>query len=570
MALCLQGLEEKQCLAFWRTPDDEPVVWQVGRARARGKGMMKMTRVLGLMAAMLFWWTLSGAEAACSGSGQSWNCTAGTSPAEINSTLSSASDGATLTFAAGNYTWGGGTVIRPSLSKGVTLACASIGACHVSYSGGNTWSPAPTGGTSTKLYRVTGFDFTSVAAGTTWWLHDDSPETTFRIRLDHNRWTLDDNDMIMNVSTRSVVYIYGVIDHNTITGVFTGTIPFMYTATQDTTSPVTRRMGTDLNLFFEDNVLTSITGGLAGCLDAFGTPTGWVWRYNTITNCRLTTHGVAHSYGPSNVEYYGNALIYNASASLPDGYRSVHHQGSGTIGVWGNTILTASPLSGNAFAFLHYFAFQPNGAPACSGTSPNDGNRSPVATYRGYPCYHQPGRDLDGVLFPVFNFMNVNVANGGKVDLIVNGGGGPTPDYTNNHLVPNRDFYNAVSATAQTSQTSPFNGTTGIGFGTLANRPTTCTTTVEAADAGRGGVMYWATDQGSWNQSSSNPYGVQQNGADGVLYMCTAPNTWSVYYTPYTYPHPLQSGQAPPAGGGSGSGAVPQAPANLHLLPSQQ
>jgi hypothetical protein len=60
-----------------------------------------------------------------------------------------------------------------------------------------------------------------------------------------------------------------------------------------------------------------------------------------------------------------------------------------------------------------------------------------------------------------------------------------------------------------------------------------------------GGVMYWATDQGSWNTSTSNPRGVQQSGADGVLYICSATNTWSVYYTPYMYPHPLQSGRIP-------------------------
>src|SRR5262249_32314074 len=70
---------------------------------------------------------------------------------------------------------------------------------------------------------------------------------------------------------------------------------------------------------------------------------------------------------------------------------------------------------------------------------------------------------------------------------------------------------------------------------TLANRPTTCTT----------GVAYFATDQGSWNTSTSNPYGVQQNGADGVLYKCTTPNTWTLYYTPYIYPHPLRNGGGP-------------------------
>jgi hypothetical protein len=32
---------------------------------------------------------------------------------------------------------------------------------------------------------------------------------------------------------------------------------------------------------------------------------------------------------------------------------------------------------------------------------------------------------------------------------------------------------------------------------------------------------------------------VQQNGADGVLYKATATNTWTLYYEPYAYPHPL-------------------------------
>ena len=98
-------------------------------------------------------------------------------------------------------------------------------------------------------------------------------------------------------------------------------------------------------------------------------------------------------------------------------------------------------------------------------------------------------------------------------------------------IVANRDFYaEAAHQTAQTSPTSPFNGTSGTGHGTLANRPTTC--------APR--VGYWATDQGSWNQSG--------NGGQGVLYVCDSATHWTLDYTPYTYPHPLI------AGGGTGSG----------------
>ena len=32
----------------------------------------------------------------------------------------------------------------------------------------------------------------------------------------------------------------------------------------------------------------------------------------------------------------------------------------------------------------------------------------------------------------------------------------------------------------------------------------------------------------------------------GACVQCTATNTWTLYYTPYTYPHPLVSGSSPP------------------------
>ena len=53
-------------------------------------------------------------------------------------------------------------------------------------------------------------------------------------------------------------------------------------------------------------------------------------------------------------------------------------------------------------------------------------------------------------------------------------------------------------------------------------------------------------------------------GTQGELFKCTATNTWTIYYTPYTYPHPLDSGGGAvatptfsPAGGGyTGSQSV--------------
>lgn len=119
-------------------------------------------------------------------------------------------------------------------------------------------------------------------------------------------------------------------------------------------------------------------------------------------------------------------------------------------------------------------------------------------------------------------------------------------------IIANRDFYaESVNQAAQSNATTPFNGTSGSGHGTLANRPTTCTT----------GVGYFAMDQGSWNNFNSQK---------GVLYICTSTNTWTLSYTPFTYPHPLIAGTpAPIAIFTPSSINIGQVPQNMTSNPSQ-
>ncbi len=167
-----------------------------------------------------------------------------------------------------------------------------------------------------------------------------------------------------------------------------------------------------------------------------------------------------------------------------------------------------------------------------------DGNTDAL----GYPAIDQPGRGQGDLLTGSFP-SKVNSTTGTiawpnqalePIYIWKNTGlsgisGGAYTDNSGARVLANRDYYPQASG-IQTTPTSPFDGTVGTGWGTLANRPTTCTT----------GVAYWATDQGSWNHSASNPYGVNQAGASGVLYKATSTNTWTLYYTPYTYPHPLR------------------------------
>jgi len=124
----------------------------------------------------------------------------------------------------------------------------------------------------------------------------------------------------------------------------------------------------------------------------------------------------------------------------------------------------------------------------------------------GYPASYQIGRGKNQTLVPTYIWLKDSDMPFGVSEC-----DGACPG---EQIVPNRDYY---------LETGSFNGTSGMGVGTIANRPSTCTT----------GVAYWATDEGSWRAGYP--------GTSGRLYIATATNTWTLSYTPYTYPHPLRS-----------------------------
>jgi hypothetical protein len=144
----------------------------------------------------------------------------------------------------------------------------------------------------------------------------------------------------------------------------------------------------------------------------------------------------------------------------------------------------------------------------CNDLIAYDSKRNPYNTASGVGVRAWPHQNRE----PLYSWSNT--LNGSPTR-------GPTGYYSGPYptVQPNREFYNEIS---------PFDGTSGVGIGTLANRPSKCTK----------GVGYWATDT-------------------KTLYVASATNTWSVYYVPYVYPHPLVSGVKGP----------PAAPSNLRIVP---
>jgi hypothetical protein len=257
-----------------------------------------------------------------------------------------------------------------------------------------------------------------------------------------------------------------------------------------------------------------------------------VIRYNDFTNARIEHHGYYWGFpGPASSEVYGNNITMTCGPDTVSGSYSIKHQGSGEWIVFNNTVIPSSG-KGSAHILQNYRSFYDSNNP-CNGSDSEDGNRSPTTTYRGYPCNRQPGRDGNGALKPQY-YWNNRWSDGTAINMTLSCPSQGIPNYCASHIQANRDYYQG-GVTAQTSPSSPFNGASGVGFGTLANRPATCAT--NGSEIG-GGVGYFATDAGP----------------QGTLYRCSAANSWTVHYEPYTYPHPLRA---------SGAAPRPEPPTNL-------
>jgi hypothetical protein len=278
--------------------------------------------------------------------------------------------------------------------------------------------------------------------------------------------------------------------------------------------------GTANNVYIEDNTfLKTVSPSNGNVIDAETSSGSYVARYNTVNSSEMQIHGWYrfNSRGPNGWEIYRNTFV-----NEDDGWIPILIRG-GTGFAFGNT---ASGYDDNRIALSMTDRTSTTWeVGVCDGTKAWDGNEGPG----GYPCRDQIGRGKDvslatdedpypaQVLEPVYTWLN---RTGASIMPVFEHSGGT-------YISPNVDYYDEDSTHCPANPAGSC--TQGVGSGTLANRPASCTI----------GVGYWATDQGSWN----NKEGEDQ----GVLYKCVSNNTWALYYTPYQYPHPLRTESEPPA-----------------------
>jgi hypothetical protein len=394
--------------------------------------------------------------------------------------------------------------------------------------------------TQAATVRITGMTFQGGTGGAKFNGILGFSGSTSNLRVDHNHFnhfTYSPQNASSSIQLNGV--IYGVADHNLFEAPQQNNHVRMYNGSGygDAQFNQATNLGGSTFFFVEANVFNG--GFVNDCLDGGK----GVIRYNKLIVVGYSgawqIHGVGQGtdYGRTcrAIEAYHN-YFNNTTGSTQFAGGEV----GGGVGVnWANTYTTgysdaiAFRVLREAAASTNVHAY-PTGPGYC-GTG-STGTSSPIdqnLDATGYACYDEVGRgqgDLLGGAWPSSG------ASGPKTNVTL--GTSPAtwprqklePWYTwldsvqsgtvlcaslswnGTAPVANRDFfcYNAS-----------FTGASGTGAGLASARPATCTTNTAAYPAGNSpGVGYWATDT-------------------NTLYVCTATNTWSVYYKPYPYPHPL-------------------------------
>jgi hypothetical protein len=499
----------------------------------------------------LLWATSS--EAACLNNGGGVWTVSALNASEMNACISAASSGDTINVPAGSASWSislpgnkdlnivGATVVTCSGTAGTSGYSCSAGATTTTITG----SPAFTINLASS-HTLSGFIFTGGSGERISSTGDQSVNKHFRIHHNVLISTAGWQPIRFHGGSNGV-HPQGIWDHNRIqNGVAIHTNGTFDQLDEGNVQHVIWAENTPLGdstkvVYLEDNYFVT-SAGTTNFGD--GNYAGRsVIRFNTTSGPAITAWEY-HSPQSANRGYqrwenYGNHHINLDSADTC--YFGMHSIRGGT-GVAFDNAMTGAVSGCNQSISLDNVRSEDDagaGVGRCDGSSGWDQN---LSGQQGWHCRDQIGisRDLtqwDNSPAQTWNqelkpaYLWGNTRSGAYITATVASGG-----LNRSHIQANRDYYDHSTATGSPQSV-------GVQSGPVSNRPAACTT----------GVAYWATDEGEWNaRNDSSP--------DGRLYKCTSTNTWTLYYTPYAYPHPWTTG-----GSGGGDVTPPSAPTNLRI-----
>jgi hypothetical protein len=512
--------------------------------------MTKITLLFGVLSSALFCTALQG---------QTINA-ASCNASDVQTALKSvAADGTTVVIPAGNCTWQTtvtyNQVYTTTIQGQTTCTGTPASSCT-----DNTTINANTGTNafwvlntaSGKSLRLTGLTFTGGDPNLSYGAIVISGGSQ-KLRIDHCHFN-NVQQTALNIDG-----VYGVIDHVVahVASEFMRPLNSSWNGVGswgDNSFAQPTGFGTDQFIFLEDSTMTMTTPSSSGngTNDCYRGGK-FVVRHNILNYSSVQGHGTGHAgedRGCRAAELYDNTFTLSNDTGNYWQFNGFFLAG-GPAMIWGNTLPTSGGNYYTHFVTAHINrednatygqSATPNGWGYCgtavSGTGSAWDQNSASST--GYACLDQVGRGQGDLLSTGFP-NRVNTSTGSiawprqKLEPVYEWGdtwgctGDSNCSFWVNYdpgIVQNRDYfvgYNNSSCPANPSG----NCTAGVGVGTLANRPASCTTNSVSYPAGNSpGVGYWATDM-------------------NTLYVCSATNTWTAYYTPYTYPHPLTQGSAP-------------------------
>ena len=382
------------------------------------------------------------------------------------------------------------------------------GAANLTITAGVTpiiqYSPTPAIGANNYALRISGFTFLTGAYGGIGLCGSTKSGSNCassnlmgaiaqtKIRIDDNVFTGNPTTPTSaSVAIEVVGAFRGVVDSNTFDGYSTPQRAWgTGVGDVDWAAFGPYQFGSSDTMYFEDNTYTNIGGYIVSDCDQGGR---YSYRYNSISLSGESTGFDFHEgntnhwnrWGCFGGELYGNQIISN-------GYwtRLLNQRSAKVLAFYNDT--TGSSSRSSAISLFR----------TSNATCPPSSNFKDQIHNNSYFWQNRKGV-TGGLVFATKGLDECGVSNS---------------QYA---IIENSSFWN---------QSESFNGTVGVGCGTLANRPSICKT----------GVGYWATTQSCCDLTGmvgANP----STPISGTLYKCTSKDTWTPYYTPYTYPHPLRS-----------------------------